>query len=136
MVDTKQDIKCPACGTLMKKICIGGKFYVDICSQGCGGIWFDNQELEKLSSEHLDLALILQDFITMDHISVVDSVRKCPVCHFKMVKNKVYAGVPVIIDECYSCGGKFLDKGELKTLLNDKQKDVNEFVRYLLNNKK
>ena len=136
MVDTKHDITCPACGTLMKKINIDDKFYVDICSQGCGGIWFDNQELEKLSSEHLDLALILQDFITMNHISVDDSVRKCPLCHFKMVKNKVYAETPIIIDECYSCGGKFLDKGELKTLLNDKHKDVNEFVRYLLNNKK
>ena len=39
--------------------------------------------------------------------------RSCPVCGARMVKNFVSVKEQIQIDECYSCGGKFLDHGEL-----------------------
>ena len=36
-----------------------------------------------------------------------------PVCGANMVKNSVSVKGDVIIDECYSCGAKFFDHGEL-----------------------
>lgn len=37
----------------------------------------------------------------------------CPACNKKMVKHKASPNCSVEIDDCYSCGGKFLDYQEL-----------------------
>ena len=51
MPDSQQDLKCPACGSEMQKVFIPNKgINVDVCSQGCGGIYFDNKEIQEFSS--------------------------------------------------------------------------------------
>ena len=39
--------------------------------------------------------------------------RVCPNCGTKMVKNHSSINADIEVDECYACGGKFLDNGEL-----------------------
>ena len=42
MKDTEKVLNCPACGIEMKIVWfedIG--FFVDICTDGCGGVWLD-----------------------------------------------------------------------------------------------
>ena len=42
MADTYQSIRCPACGNVMKKVFIPSVgVNIDICADGCGGIYFD-----------------------------------------------------------------------------------------------
>ena len=41
------------------------------------------------------------------------SERLCPNCGSKMVKNSSSIHNEIKVDDCYSCGGKFLDRGEL-----------------------
>ena len=51
MPDSQQDMKCPACGSEMQKVFIPNKgINVDVCSQGCSGIYFDNKEIQEFSS--------------------------------------------------------------------------------------
>ncbi len=45
-----------------------------------------------------------------------NETRICPACKSKMVKNFASARHEIEIDSCYSCGGKFLDCGELEAL--------------------
>ena len=53
MADNKEIIKCPACGEDMVKVLIPDlNIYVDICLNGCGGMLFDNRELEKFDEPH------------------------------------------------------------------------------------
>ena len=135
MSDTKYDIKCPACGNLMKKLFIDEKFFIDVCTEGCGGAWFDNRELEKMTSENSDYTEILKVYNSLGFIDVdKNAVRKCPICHSKMVKNQPAPNVSVTIDECYTCGGKFLDKGEFEAIIKNKQENIDSLVQYLLNN--
>ena len=48
MSDNKQTINCPACGKEMVKVFDKEKgINIDICLNGCGGIFFDNREFEK-----------------------------------------------------------------------------------------
>lgn len=110
MADTKETLYCPACRSKMDKIFIEriGK-NLDIC-QNCGGIFFDNQEFkhfdEKCESiEEIEKVFINKEFKKVDQ----NAARYCPNCGAKMVRNSK----GVIIDECYTCGGKFLDGGEL-----------------------
>ena len=61
MADNKDEISCPACGTVMNKVYINsiGK-NVDICLKHCGGIYFDNREFEKVDEAHECVDEILQ----------------------------------------------------------------------------
>lgn len=115
MADTLQKIKCPACGREMEKVFIPSEgINLDICTQGCGGIFFDNRELDKFDEKDEDISKILEQIDGKDFIKVSeDSVRICPNCGQKMVKNYSSVHNNIEIDECYSCGGKFLDRDEL-----------------------
>lgn len=118
MVDTFKELKCPACQKLMKKVFVPKEgVNIDICLDGCGGMYFDNRELKYFDEQSEDIENILEaiankDFETVDQ----NNFRSCPVCGARMVKNFSSAKKQIQIDECYSCGGKFLDAGELQAL--------------------
>ena len=51
-------MKCPACNTTMEEVTVEG-ITVDVCKQGCGGIWFDRFELQKVDEMHESAGEIL-----------------------------------------------------------------------------
>ena len=60
-MDTLETIKCPACGKDMEKIFIKSEgINIDICTKGCGGIFFDNREFKKFDEQHENLDEIIQ----------------------------------------------------------------------------
>lgn len=84
------------------------KITVDVCEK-CGGVYFDNRELEKCDESFENASEIFnfikdKSFINVDR----DKLRVCPVCGANMVKNHTNLRQEVEIDVCYSCGGKFL----------------------------
>jgi hypothetical protein len=92
-----------------------GGVVVDVCRGGCGGIWFDNYELNKFDEPHESAGEELLE-IEQDESIIVDHTKKlkCPSCddvvmmrHFFSVKKDVE------VDECPGCGGFWLDAGEL-----------------------
>lgn len=115
MVDYKNVLICPACGEIMKKLAFPEyNFSIDICVDGCGGIWFDNNELQKFDEQTDNIEKILKEFENKTFKEVDKSItRYCPVCAVKMVKNYCSVKHEIQVDECYNCGGKFFDRGEL-----------------------
>lgn len=108
---------CPACGRTLTERQIGA-IVVDVCDGGCGGLWFDNRELQKVDEAHEAMGEALLD-VRRDPRARADlaSRRRCPRCddvvlmrHFTSVKREV------TIDECPACGGVFLDHGELRAI--------------------
>jgi Zn-finger nucleic acid-binding protein len=88
---------------------------VDVCKQGCGGMWFDNFELQKVDEPHESAGESLLQIRTEGNVPTDPSRRRmCPKCkdmrlfrHFFSVKQEVE------VDECPNCGGFWLDCGEL-----------------------
>jgi Zn-finger nucleic acid-binding protein len=88
---------------------------VDVCKQGCGGLWFDKFELQKVDEPHESAGESLLQIIVGKNVATDHSQRrKCPKCeditmmrHFFSVKKEVE------VDECPNCGGFWLDYGEL-----------------------
>lgn len=117
MADNKEIIKCPACDNEMKKIFIpDAGINIDICTEGCGGILFDNRELNKFDEPHENIDEILKAIDGKTFIEVDESeTRVCPLCNVPMVKMGAGAG-GVEIDVCNTCGAKFLDNGELQKI--------------------
>ena len=112
MADNKDSLCCPACGEFMKKVFIQSmNKHIDICLNGCGGIFFDNREFEKVDEQHENIDEINALYENKTYTRARESeVRVCPYCGANMVKLNNHG---VIIDVCYTCGGKFLDYNEL-----------------------
>lgn len=124
MSDNYQTIRCPACGNKMKKVFIpSAGVNVDICVDGCGGIYFDRKEIQHFqkgndnSYNEIKKELSGKIFTPANQ----NETRVCPVCAAKMVKTKIQ-GLNVEIDTCYSCGGIFLDNGELELIRESMKK--------------
>ncbi|MFH0702105.1 MAG: zf-TFIIB domain-containing protein [bacterium] len=116
----EKDITCPACGNKLSKIKIED-IIVDVCENGCGGIWFDRGELKKVNEKHKSAGESLLNIQKNECIIIDTSIkRKCPICkdiimkkHFSSIKRTVE------IDECCQCGGIWLDYGELEKIRNE-----------------
>ena len=117
MADNKEELICPACGGAMTKIFAEGtSINIDVCLDGCGGILFDNRELEKCDEQHENASEIL-DAIERRVFKDVDTSKPidCPVCGATMMKMGAGFG-KVKIDNCAFCGVKFLNNGELQRI--------------------
>ncbi len=117
MADNRINLKCPACGKQMTKLYMQeAGVNIDICLDGCGGIYFDNRELEKFDESHEKIDEIMAA-IEGKHFEPAEDkeVRICPACEAPMAKMGAANGT-VQIDVCHSCGGKFLDNSELQTI--------------------
>lgn len=110
-------MKCPACGNTLEEITVQD-VTVDVCTNGCAGIWFDTRELKKVDEKHESAGEELL-LIEANRDATVDyeSKRPCPKCdgitmlrHFMSVKKEIE------VDECGKCGGIWLDGGELRQI--------------------
>ena len=121
MVDTLRTLICPACGEIMEKVFIPSQgINIDICTEGCGGIYFDNREFANFDEQNEDVSEILAKLEGKEFKSVdTDKVRYCPSCGAKMVKNSTSVKNKIEVDDCYTCGGKFLDNEELQKIRDE-----------------
>jgi Zn-finger nucleic acid-binding protein len=114
-------MKCPACFNPLSEIQVGS-LKVDVCQGGCGGIWFDAFELQRVDEEAEAAGERLLD-IQRDESIHVDPARKreCPRCEgFKLKRHFFSAKRRVEVDECPNCGGYWLDAGELAQIRLEK----------------
>ena len=136
MADTLKTLKCPACGKNMEKVFIPNLgINLDICTDGCGGIYFDNREFEQFDEKNEDISKILEKISGKKFTPVDQSqTRICPNCGAKMVKNSSSIHNKIEVDDCYSCGGKFLDNNELQKIREEydtaeqRDEDILKFV--------
>lgn len=136
MSDSCNILKCPACQKEMKKVFVpGNEVNIDICADGCGGIWFDNREMKLFDEqvESIDEILAAIDGKTFEKVDQTN-YRSCPSCGARMAKNYTSPKKNIQIDECYACGGKFLDNSELQAMRAeyeteaDRSKDMIEYT--------
>ncbi len=138
MADNRMELKCPACQHDMIKVFIPETgFNVDVCANGCGGIYFDNREFKHFDEPYENIDDISKALDNKNFIAVNENLpRYCPVCGAKMVKNYSSMRKEVQVDECYSCGGKFLDYGELEKIraeFNTEAERIADTMAYLYN---
>ena len=127
---TEKVIICPACQKEMVKVFIPTKnIYVDICLNGCGGIFFDNREFKFFDElkENMDEIAKAYEGKTFEPVGEYKT-RTCPRCTSTMVKNSAALAGEIEVDDCYYCGGKFLDFGELEKIRQMNEIKINHKI--------
>ncbi len=129
-------MNCPVCHREMIEEDFGG-VKVNVCEDGCKGMWFDWLELSKLDEKNEGFGNALKK--ALDHPRVNDGNRgqiNCPKCGIPMHAHKYESSKEVNIDECYACGGFFLDSGVLGvvryTFMSEQEEA--EYAQKLLDN--
>ncbi|HWN95623.1 MAG TPA: zf-TFIIB domain-containing protein [Methylomirabilota bacterium] len=106
-------MNCPACAAPLTQLVVGN-LIVDLCRAGCGGIWFDNFELNRVDDEYERWGEALAKVEFNPLAAVLPEKRPCPKCMgITMLQHKFSREKPVVVDECPNCGGVWLDGGEL-----------------------
>jgi uncharacterized protein len=107
-------MKCPACKNELRQR-NAGNMMLDVCLGGCGGIWFDQDELNRVSamaatSLHTIWAL------KMGKVELTEP-RICPRCAGQVLERKWFSDEKTVeIDQCPTCGGIWLDDGEFSKI--------------------
>lgn len=115
-------MKCPACGKEMVEENFGVN--VDVCKNGCKGIWFDQHELAMLDENNEGLGRALEEALMSPRVNDENRPQlNCPKCNIPMRPHTYKRAKEVNVDECYKCGGFFLDSGELKEVRDNFMSD-------------
>ena len=109
-------MECPACHHTLSPVEAGG-VSVDVCTDGCGGIWFSWMELQRFD-EPKDAGDTLLGFARQPGITVDPGPLHCPQCADRIQLKRHFFSVKrdVTVDECPECGGYWLDPGELRAI--------------------
>jgi hypothetical protein len=94
-----------------------GGVNVDLCKDGCKGIWFDWFELSKLDEKNEGVGNALQEALYYPRVNDENRPQvNCPRCGIPMHMHRYRSSKEINVDECYDCGAFFLDSGELKVI--------------------
>jgi len=112
-----QIMKCPACKSPLREKGAGG-MTLDFCYGGCGGIWFDAAELERVSARAAaTLHTIWQ--VPVGKVNLTQP-RPCPRCPDQVLERKWFSDLKKVeIDQCPKCGGVWLDAGEFSRIYDE-----------------
>lgn len=107
--------RCPRCRTMLTEVQIGS-VRVDGCS-GCGGVWFDMNELGAVANtESTDLLALEDQFLPGDSAPPQQSQMQCPTCQVALFEFEFPHSPGVRLDACPQCKGVWADNGELQAL--------------------
>lgn len=90
-----------------------GNVFVDVCSDGCHGVWLDGEELSRLDRERKGGGPALQRALAAVAGHSAERPLTCPRCEVEMDAIEYHLHQAVTIDSCPECTGAFLDAGEL-----------------------
>ena len=102
---------CPKCNTAMSPMTMVGTT-IDICPM-CNGCWLDSEELTQLTRSRGTNAVRLEVVNKKPHALVCPRCRKAT-----LLEGQHHLRPDFFIDQCDRCGGIWLDRGELPTLLS------------------
>lgn len=116
-------MNCPACNTAMMAQDFGG-VVIDIC-QSCKGLWLDWMELIKIDERHEGSGQALAAAMLSPRSNPPNRGQiPCPKCGIPMRIHNYGRAQSVKVDECYGCGGFFLDSGELRMIREEYMTDA------------
>jgi Zn-finger nucleic acid-binding protein len=117
LMTSQHTVNCPACHRALTRFTISG-VTVDVCQDGCAGIWFDQGELRSFDGPSEEAGKALLGLISTPRVSVdVSQRRRCPKCPDSVLMRHFFSAKrAVMVDECPTCAGIWLDSGELQQI--------------------
>jgi len=114
-------MRCPKCRADMETLEVDA-VEIDRCL-GCGGLWFDAGEMEKLKSRRIAEAIDTADRASTAAHNDIDRYR-CPRCGGHMIRMVDAHQSHIWYEKCSACHGSYFDAGEFLDLSSRTLSDV------------
>lgn len=113
-------MNCPVCSKALSAMTVN-QITLDICNNGCGGIWFDKHEFRKFDEKREPDVEGLLKINIQNKLGISSSdLHACPRClNIKLMRHFASPKRKVTVDECPQCAGFWLDAGELTQIKNE-----------------
>src|SRR3954447_3997002 len=110
-------MRCPACNRTLTAVTIVS-VTVDVCREGCAGVWFDQGELRSLDGATEDQRRILFELTNRPAVIVHTSpTYRCPKCPDSVLMRHLFSATSAVtVDECPTCAGIWFDSGKLQQI--------------------
>jgi Zn-finger nucleic acid-binding protein len=106
---------CPRCGSGLTETSVG-EVRVDGCD-GCGGVWFDHQELNTVArTQAAQLADLEQQFAPHTAPAERHGSMQCPACQVPLREFEFKHSPGIRLNGCPQCRGIWVDDGELRAI--------------------
>jgi len=117
------NLHCPSCSHSLSEV-NAASVKLDICNSGCGGIWFDGQELNRFEDPKVFLPPQLFRVLPNSLVAIDrNKPRNCPRCSAQVLQPQLQKnGLGIEVDSCLGCSGVWLDLGEINSIRDDKKK--------------
>lgn len=109
---SSNSLLCPKCDHEFSSNMLHG-IPVETCSS-CSGIWFHREKIRAFLGQALESSGQHAVMATLREVNPTPTDLSCPVCREKWLKSIKPHGIEV--EKCSSCGGVFLDPGEIDLL--------------------
>ena len=127
-------MRCPICRIDMIKEKFGD-VRVGLCKNGCHGIWITYKDLIRIAKKNEGFGASFNEALNTPGTGKSGRGQiLCPECQIPMHVHKYRSTINIVVDECYKCGGFFLDPGELKGIREAfrKSEEKELYVQFLL----
>ena len=111
-------MQCPACNRKLTRRKVGS-VQLDVCLGGCGGVWFDADELNHVTKEQQNRGAQILEIAQDPALRTAEDERErpCPRCAGRTMERRLFSlGTGVVLDRCPQCDGVWLDAGELEKI--------------------
>ena len=118
---------CPACGHEFIEQNID-QVTLHVCDNGCGGVWLSWHDLSKFNEPIEPAQTPLMIHKSENCIFSTSPQYGCPHCtNIMMIRRYVRVLDEVVIDECPSCGGIWVNGDDLDDIFNQFELDLKEW---------
>jgi Zn-finger nucleic acid-binding protein len=133
-------MKCPACENELQTVLLAG-ITIHACKGGCGGLWFNRFQFEKLKALKPGIG---KSLVTIDRAEGVKFYRgaehPCPACQTTLLYRHFFnADWDTEVNQCSKCIGLWIDLAGLAKLqslpADQKKQAVEEYFAKFINKK-
>ncbi|NIP99280.1 MAG: hypothetical protein GWM98_01735, partial [Nitrospinaceae bacterium] len=113
-------MKCPSCeNPLTSQSTAGVK--VMTCRRGCGGLWFDGREIQKLQERLPGAGAALLPVERPAGVYIFRDIQHpCPRCVSTLLYRHCFSKTfQYEVDQCARCGGFWVDPGTLPEIASE-----------------
>jgi uncharacterized protein len=97
-----------------------GKQIIEVCTQGCGGVWFEPFQRQRLIEDDPASARAFLRARSDAPIRPVEpGPRRCPRCDLPMLRRMANAASAGHVFECPGCGGQWVDHQDLVRMITE-----------------
>jgi uncharacterized protein len=111
-------MNCPACRSSLQERHVSD-VKIDVCEEGCAGIWFDGSQIKKMDEPQDPDAETILNLKPATDVTLQAEPHNCPKCRtntLTRIESAKSGKKKILLEDCSKCRGVFINASVLNVL--------------------